>query len=578
MFAAGAAGLLAGCSDATRFSDPLADPFQDQAPHVDRAPTGTIPPRTYAEAAPRSVIQSRPLPPPQAAAPSAPYAQAPYAPAPHPAAPAPRVAGAVNHWSAEGGTPIVVSDGESAGVIANRYGVPVDALLRVNGFARPTDVHPGSRLVIPVYRAGAAAPVAAEPVRTADHRDHAARPLPAELARSHAPAVEARVERRAPEPEPKAEKVKPPVVEAKVEKPKPQAVERPKASVVEARVEKPKAPVAEPKAEKAKPQAAEAKSDKAKPQVAEAKVEKPKPQLAKAEAEKPAPAKPAPAKPAKAAKEPAPVKAAAAPQAEAPRKTAHAEPARADAQKVAHAAPEPARAEPQRKERPGILPVKEMAKVEPRKAEPKAESKFEPKPRELAKKETPTPEPKRQLAAAEKVEKREQKVAAAAPAQRIDRTPVASLPPPQAQAQAQEEKPAPAAEPAAAAAGDSARPEFRWPARGRIIQGFNSGGNDGINISVPEGTQVKAAEGGVVAYAGNELKGYGNLVLIRHPNGFVSAYAHNGELDVKRGDQVKRGQTIAKSGQSGNVGTPQLHFELRKGSTPVDPTGYLAGL
>lgn len=582
MFAAGAAGLLAGCSDATRFSDPLADPFQDQAPHVDRAPTGTIPPRTYADAAPRSVIQSRPLPPPQAAVPSAPYAQAP-APATYPAAPAPRVAGAVNHWSAEGGTPIVVSDGESAGVIANRYGVPVDALLRVNGFSRPTDVHPGSRLVIPVYRAGAAAPQAVEPVRTAEHRDHAARPVPAEPARSHAPAVEARVERRAPEPEPRAEKVKPPVVEARVEKPKPQAVERPRAPVVEAKVEKPKAQVVEAKS---KLQAVDAKSDKAKPQVAEAKVEKPKPQLAKAASDKPAPDKPA--KDAKAAKEPAPVKSAASPQAEAPRKTAHAEPARkseergaarAEPQKVAHAAPEPARAEPQRKERPAILPVKEMAKVEPRKAEPKADPKPEAKPREqLAKKEAPAAEPKRQLAAAEKAEKREQKVAAAAPAQRIDRTPVASLPPPQVQAQAQEEKPAPAAEPAAAAAGDSARPEFRWPARGRIIQGFASGGNDGINISVPEGTQVKAAEGGVVAYAGNELKGYGNLVLIRHPNGFVSAYAHNGELDVKRGDQVKRGQTIAKSGQSGNVGTPQLHFELRKGATPVDPTNYLAGL
>jgi murein DD-endopeptidase MepM/ murein hydrolase activator NlpD len=89
---------------------------------------------------------------------------------------------------------------------------------------------------------------------------------------------------------------------------------------------------------------------------------------------------------------------------------------------------------------------------------------------------------------------------------------------------------------------------------------------------------VKAAEGGVVAYAGSELKGYGNLVLIRHPNGFVSAYANNGDLSVKRGQQVKRGDAIAKSGQTGNVASPQLHFELRKGSTPVDPTGYLAGL
>jgi murein DD-endopeptidase MepM/ murein hydrolase activator NlpD len=124
---------------------------------------------------------------------------------------------------------------------------------------------------------------------------------------------------------------------------------------------------------------------------------------------------------------------------------------------------------------------------------------------------------------------------------------------------------------------ETANPEFRWPARGRIIQGFKPGGNDGINIAVPEGTSVKAAESGVVAYAGNELKGYGNLILIRHPNGFVSAYANNGDLEVKRGETVKRGQTIAKSGQSGNVSSPQLHFELRKGTKPVDPTQYLAG-
>ena len=141
-------------------------------------------------------------------------------------------------------------------------------------------------------------------------------------------------------------------------------------------------------------------------------------------------------------------------------------------------------------------------------------------------------------------------------------------------------KPGDAAAPLTSAQADAAgvSPEFRWPARGRIIQGFKAGGNDGINIAVPEGTSVKAAESGVVAYAGSELKGYGNLVLIRHPNGFVSAYANNGELDVKRGESVKRGQIIAKSGQSGNVSSPQLHFELRKGSTPVDPTSYLAGL
>jgi murein DD-endopeptidase MepM/ murein hydrolase activator NlpD len=126
-----------------------------------------------------------------------------------------------------------------------------------------------------------------------------------------------------------------------------------------------------------------------------------------------------------------------------------------------------------------------------------------------------------------------------------------------------------------------ATPTFRWPVKGRVIAGFgpkpNGQQNDGINLAVPEGTPVKAAEDGVVAYAGNELKGYGNLVLIRHSNGYVTAYAHAKELLVKRGDSVKRGQVIANSGQTGNVDTPQLHFEVRKGPAPLDPMPLLAG-
>ena len=127
-----------------------------------------------------------------------------------------------------------------------------------------------------------------------------------------------------------------------------------------------------------------------------------------------------------------------------------------------------------------------------------------------------------------------------------------------------------------------AMPSFRWPVRGRVIAAFgskpNGMQNDGINLAVPEGTPIKAADDGVVAYAGNELKGYGNLVLIRHSNGFVSAYAHASELMVKRGDLIKRGQVIAHAGQTGNVTSPQLHFEIRKGSTPVDPSLYLGGV
>jgi murein DD-endopeptidase MepM/ murein hydrolase activator NlpD len=143
-----------------------------------------------------------------------------------------------------------------------------------------------------------------------------------------------------------------------------------------------------------------------------------------------------------------------------------------------------------------------------------------------------------------------------------------------------------AAEPAEAtpvksAEATGALPSFRWPVRGRVITAYgaktNGKSNDGINLAVPEGTPVKAAEDGVVAYSGNELKGYGNLVLVRHSNGYVTAYAHASELMVKRGETIKRGQTIAKSGQSGEVGSPQLHFEIRKGSSPVDPLKFLNG-
>lgn len=121
---------------------------------------------------------------------------------------------------------------------------------------------------------------------------------------------------------------------------------------------------------------------------------------------------------------------------------------------------------------------------------------------------------------------------------------------------------------------------FRWPAQGRVISGFGakgaSGTNDGINIAVPEGTPVRAAEGGTVIHADDALKGYGKLVLVRHPNGYVSVYAHNGEIKVKRGESVKRGQVIAASGSSGNVTSPQLHFQIRKGSQAVDPMKMLS--
>jgi murein DD-endopeptidase MepM/ murein hydrolase activator NlpD len=130
-----------------------------------------------------------------------------------------------------------------------------------------------------------------------------------------------------------------------------------------------------------------------------------------------------------------------------------------------------------------------------------------------------------------------------------------------------------------AEAGPNGAPGFRWPVRGRIVNNFgarvNGSPSDGIDLAVPEGTQVRAADDGVVAYAGNELKGYGNLVLVRHSNGFVTAYANGSELLVKRNDQVHKGQVILKSGQTGNAASPQLHFEIRKNSAPVDPMQFL---
>ncbi len=152
-----------------------------------------------------------------------------------------------------------------------------------------------------------------------------------------------------------------------------------------------------------------------------------------------------------------------------------------------------------------------------------------------------------------------------------------------AQATGNVEQPAAAAEAPVVKPSEAtgALPTFRWPVRGKVITSYgaktNGKTNDGINLAVPEGTPVKAAEDGVVAYSGNELKGYGNLVLVRHANGYVTAYAHASELLVKRGDTIKRGQIIAKSGQSGEVGSPQLHFEIRKGSSPVDPLQFLNG-
>ena len=121
---------------------------------------------------------------------------------------------------------------------------------------------------------------------------------------------------------------------------------------------------------------------------------------------------------------------------------------------------------------------------------------------------------------------------------------------------------------------------FAWPADGPVISRFGPkpGGlhNDGINIKVARGTSIKAADAGIVAYAGDELEGFGNLILLRHAGGWVTAYAHNDRILVRRGQRVERGQVVARAGTTGNAIEPQLHFEIRKGVRAVDPLRYLS--
>ncbi len=120
---------------------------------------------------------------------------------------------------------------------------------------------------------------------------------------------------------------------------------------------------------------------------------------------------------------------------------------------------------------------------------------------------------------------------------------------------------------------------FDWPLQGRIVStfGVKQTGlqNDGVNIAAPAGSPVLAADSGTVVYAGNELAGYGELLLVEHGGGWITAYAHNRSLKVGEGDSVARGQVIAEVGETGSAGTPQLHFEVRQGVTPVDPLSHL---
>ncbi len=121
---------------------------------------------------------------------------------------------------------------------------------------------------------------------------------------------------------------------------------------------------------------------------------------------------------------------------------------------------------------------------------------------------------------------------------------------------------------------------FIWPVRGRLLSSFGpkTGGlhNDGINIAVPRGTPVKSVSNGRVVYIGDDLNSFGNLVLVRHSNGWISAYGHLQDIKVSKGLTINQGQTLGTVGRTGNVTTPQLHFELRKGSRAINPQQYLS--
>lgn len=504
------AGLAGACSsEVTRFdNDPFKNPFRSRAA-FDPVQTNSINRQGSAQA-PRALepvrsaaVTTQPLPSPNApimganpmggnpARVSTPLTTgsvgAPNYPALGPVAPRPSTvlgpAGDTAGWSAVGGTPVTVREGESLNTLASRYNVPVNALMAVNGISAVNQVRPGQQVMIPAYSPVAAAP--APSARSVIQRAPAAVPSQVSMPTQAAvPNVPARAPVAVPsQPMPTASMRSTPAIPARVAE-APRAAEPVRNAVPTRQV----VPAGQTDAEKR----AAAKLEAMKRQAEETKAR----QQAEAEAAK---------------------KIAATRLAEQKAK-AEAEKLKADKAKL------------------------EAAKVEKTKAQALAASK----------KAKADDEP----------------------------TTTASLPdtkPVAARNQPLPEKDTTAAAPATEA-NDS--PNFRWPAKGRVISGFGArgtgGANDGINIAVPEGTPVRAAEGGTVVHADDALKGYGKLVLIRHPNGYVSVYAHNSELKVKRGESVRRGQVIASSGQTGNVTAPQLHFEIRKGATPVDPNKYLS--
>lgn len=572
---------LASCSDQSRFAqNPFSNPFTsgDNPTSYAQAQTSRPKPRydnaNYAVNTVPAVgaVASQPLPPVGAVAQrSAPSTQYRLARNEQPivtgaiSTPAPQIGGfKAGGWTATGGTPVTAAAGETINTLSNRYGVPSDAIMKVNGLTSRS-LTPGQQVIIPVYNAAQNGTTAVTTVAaTADQ------PYPGDVPETSRGSVgEVKVRPVATTPA-AGSKPKPAQAAAAssvhVVKPgetltsiaKAYGTTRPRLAkengidewmsvkigqklVVRgtAHAAAP-APAAEPIVDNRPPR-----------DVPVAASAQPRPVAAPKPVQAARVANPAPVKTAKSQKSIA----AEAMQVAAPH-----------AQAVKTASVKPVVVKPVT-----VKPV-QTAKVADTKAKPAQVAAAKPADAVKAAK-----------LKAEKLAAAKQKVPASKPAQVAAAKPAeASQPAPVATgtispAAAAPQAAAPAAElPKDANAATPGNPEFRWPVKGRIIQSFGRN-SDGINISVPEGTEVKAAEDGVVAYAGNELKGYGNLVLIRHANGYVTAYGHAKQLDVKKGETVRRGQTIGTAGQTGNVTSPQVLFEVRKGAAPVDPTRYLSG-
>jgi murein DD-endopeptidase MepM/ murein hydrolase activator NlpD len=615
------AGFTASCSDSTmRFSsNPFSNPFDSQPDQVAyNAPRAEYraPQRSYAE--PNNSVNVVPATQPIAAQPLPPVGSVSQRSVPQTqyrmnrgeqpivtgaiSTPEPQIGGfKAGGWSAQGGTPVTVAAGENVTTLSNRYGVPSDAIMKVNGLTS-RELSPGQQITIPVYNASAKTtsdpatqsvpvktrhiseeqpypgdPVAvAEPARASVGEAKVVRPVatmpavvqprggihvvkPGETLTSIAKAYGTTRPRLAKEngiDEWMSVKIG---QQLKVPGPAQTAAApavHPRTAPTTAEVVDNRPPRDVPAAprETIKPIASSKPVVSTHP-VAAAKPVAPPKAIVAAQAAKSTPVKAVKVVPQKVA-------------ASAPSET---QPKHIATKPVQTTAIKPVAAKPAQAVASAPVYVEPVKTVEAKQADAAKAAKLR------AQKLADAKARGDKLAAAKmkSVTTRPAQVAQAKPLKPVEAAPPTTSTIPTETSKAQPGAPQ-TSQADAAQANANGNPEFRWPVKGRVIQDFGQN-SDGINISVPEGTEVKAAEDGVVAYAGNELKGYGNLILIRHPNGYVTAYGHAKDLEVKKGDAVKRGQTIATAGQTGNVTSPQLLFEVRKGAAPVNPRQYLSG-